>query len=214
MVYESNSYYDLWVTFRAYLDILYWTAHKNVKMATPSSQSSYKSQVLHADLAATDAWEELSGLERLGLGGTVEGLVNGCQPETVLVREVVTGTLSSITLDEGSGAEILQTRAWRHQRLTTSFISSCRMLCINDKVRALFFCASKCSELIFALFARQRAVSTSNIIGHGVIVHLFMCIYVICYHFSWWHLQKLICVELQCDVTIRRNDWRLTMRNE
>lgn len=63
----------------------------------------------------------------------MEGLVNGRQPETVLVREVVTGTLSSITLNEGSGAEILQTRAWRHQGLTTSFISSGCMLYIKDK---------------------------------------------------------------------------------
>lgn len=103
-------------------------------MATLSIQSSYKSQVLHADLAATDAREQLSCLESLRLGETVEGLVNGCQPETVLVREVVTGTLSSITLNKGSGAEILKTRAWRHQRLTTSFISRCRMLCIKENV--------------------------------------------------------------------------------
>lgn len=103
-------------------------------MAILSIQSSYKSQVLHADLAATDAREQLSCLESLRLGETVEGLVNGCQPETVLVREVVTGTLSSITLNKGSGAEILKTRAWRHQRLTTSFVSRCRMLCIKENV--------------------------------------------------------------------------------
>lgn len=97
-------------------------------MTTQASKFiGYRSQVLHTHLASADAREELPGFERLRGRGSVEGLIDGRQPETLLVGEVVTRTLGPVTFDEGSGAEIFKTRARRDQRLTATLVSSCRV---------------------------------------------------------------------------------------
>lgn len=90
--------------------------------------TGYSSQVLHTHLAAADAGQELTGFQCLRGRRTLEGLIDRCQPETLLVGEVVARTLGPVTLDERSGAEVFQTGAWRHQRLTATFTSSCCVL--------------------------------------------------------------------------------------
>lgn len=85
-------------------------------------------QVLHADLAAADARQELARFERLWCRITVERLKYGGQPEAVLVSKVVTCAFGPVTLDEWCCAEVLQAGARRWQGLTPAFISCGCML--------------------------------------------------------------------------------------
>ena len=96
-----------------------------------SSGRQIGSQVLHADLAAADAREQLAGLERLTSGRAVEVLLGGREPEAVLIGEVVARALGAVALDERRGAEVLQARARRHQRLATALASRCSVLCVG-----------------------------------------------------------------------------------
>lgn len=82
------------------------------------------SQVLHAHLAAADVRPDEPCLECVGGGRALEVLLgDGGEPKAVLVGEVVAGPPSPIALDERCGAEVLQTAAWRHQRLAATFIA-------------------------------------------------------------------------------------------
>lgn len=91
--------------------------------AAPANPA-HPSQVLHAHLAAADVRPDEPRLERVGGGRALEVLLgDGGEPEAVLVGKVVAGPTASIALDERRGTEVLQTAAWRHQRLATAFIA-------------------------------------------------------------------------------------------
>ena len=86
-------------------------------------------QLSHADLAAADARAKTASFQRVRL--RVDELlsgVNGCQPVTELVGEVVTGTASAVTFDKRSGSEVFQTRAGTGQGLTSTVRTGTRVL--------------------------------------------------------------------------------------
>lgn len=87
------------------------------------------SQVLHAHLAAADVRPDEPRLERVGGGRALEALLrDGGEPKAVLVGEVVAGSTPPVALDERRGPEVLQTAAWRHQRLPAAFVTCGRVL--------------------------------------------------------------------------------------
>lgn len=55
-------------------------------------------------------------------------LLDGRQPEALLVGEVVASPLGPVALDEGRGAEVLQTGAGGYQRLAATFAARRRVL--------------------------------------------------------------------------------------
>lgn len=65
---------------------------------------------LNANLAAANAGERLSGLQRLHFPGLYLRLHYG-EPEAQLVGEIVASPSGATALDEGRGAEVLQTGA-------------------------------------------------------------------------------------------------------
>lgn len=70
------------------------------------------SQVLHAHLAAADVCADEACLECVGGGRALEALLgDGGEPEAVLIGVVVAGPTAPVALDEGRGAEVLQTAA-------------------------------------------------------------------------------------------------------
>ena len=96
-------------------------AEECIRVGQPGTGAS---QVLHAHLAADDVCPDEPRLERVGGGRALEALLgDGGEPKAVLVGEVVAGPPAPIALDERCGAEVLQTAAWRHQRLATTFIA-------------------------------------------------------------------------------------------
>lgn len=77
-------------------------------------------------------------LEGVRGGRALEALLgDGGEPKAVLVGEVVAGSAASVALDEGRGAEVLQTAAWRHQRLATTFVTCSRVLWRRRRGRAV-----------------------------------------------------------------------------
>lgn len=86
------------------------------------------SQVLHADLATADAWQELACFERLCCWLRVELLIYGGQPEALLVSKVVASAFGPVALYEWCCAEVLQARTGRRQGLTSAFVSCCGVL--------------------------------------------------------------------------------------
>lgn len=63
-------------------------------------------------------------LERVSGGRALEALLrDGGEPKAVLVGEVVAGSTPPVALDERRGPEVLQTAAWRYQRLAATFIT-------------------------------------------------------------------------------------------
>lgn len=87
-----------------------------------------RSQVLHADLAAADAREQLITLERLAARRAVELLLHGREPEAILVGEVVARALGAVALNEGRAAEVLKARARWHQKLAATLLARSRVL--------------------------------------------------------------------------------------
>jgi len=92
-------------------------------------------QLLHADLAATDARAKIAGLERvrLRMDELLVG-VDGRQPVAELVGEVVAGAASAVALDERRGAEVFQTRSGTGQRLAAAVRAGARVLHINQSL--------------------------------------------------------------------------------
>lgn len=87
-------------------------------------------QEFAADLAAADSGKLLASLQGL-LHRWIDKLLPGIhsgEPEAVLVGEVVAGALCPAALDEWRCAEVLQTGARRHQRLTPALSASCCVL--------------------------------------------------------------------------------------
>lgn len=102
-------------------------ASGGVSGAWPAGARS--SQVLHAHLATADVRADEAGLERVGRGRALEGLLgDGGQPEAVLVGVVVARAAGPVALDERRGAEVLQAAARRHQRLAAPFVTGGRVL--------------------------------------------------------------------------------------
>ena len=74
-------------------------------------------------------WPQAAGLERLGHGsGEHVPVCDGGEPEGELVGEVVAGAARPVTLDEGRGAEVLQTRARARQGLAPALGTRGRVL--------------------------------------------------------------------------------------
>ena len=72
---------------------------------------------------------QAAGLERLGHGsGEHVPVCDGGEPEGELVGEVVAGAAGPVTLDEGRGAEVLQTRARARQGLAPALRTRGRVL--------------------------------------------------------------------------------------
>jgi len=72
-------------------------------------------------LAAADPGPHVAGLERLGARGLeLLVLLDGGQPEAVLVGEEVARAARPAALDEGRGAEVLQARAGAGQGLAAA----------------------------------------------------------------------------------------------
>ena len=91
------------------------------------SHCGYLGDHFHTYLTATDSRPQIAGFKGLGLGGHELGVgVYRGQPEAVLVGEVVAGAPGPVALDEGRGAEVLQTAAGARQGLTpTSWAGRC-----------------------------------------------------------------------------------------
>jgi hypothetical protein len=70
------------------------------------------SRPLDADLTPADPVAQLARLQGLRVGpGELAVRLDGGEPETQLVCEVVAGTAAAVALDERTGTEVLQTRA-------------------------------------------------------------------------------------------------------
>lgn len=80
--------------------------------------------IFNANLTPANAIPEITALE----GFTRWSLkllcvVDGSQPEGILVGKVVTRPTRTVALDERCCAEVLEARTWRCKRLTSTFCS-------------------------------------------------------------------------------------------
>ena len=95
--------------------------------------------VLDANGATADFSPQVSSLDCFAHGSPpLIKFLDGGQPETVFVGEVVASAARAVALDEGRGAEIFQTAAGAGQRLAASTRTSSRVL--------LHACAVKAEE--------------------------------------------------------------------